>query len=543
MPTERDYPPTRLSEGRVRRRPLAVLALIVLVMALTLPVLSYPLGRDQGEFAIIGREVLAGSAPYVDLWNPKPPAVFYVYSAAMAVLGYTTTALRSLDLLMFPPLGLGLFWLGRRLANRRVGLMAVAIFAAVYFRQSFWTLTQNDGLVILPMVLAVVCAFRALDAVDDGPARSGLWAALCGAWCAVTLWFKYPFVFFVLALVVGHALSRREQAGVDWRLRLWRDALAFALGGGIVGVGGIAYLASLGAFEAWIESAFVTSGYTRQGFDDIFTSPIWRDSLRNWLTLPVVSILIGWPLLRLLARCRPTGWHVVWLWWLGALAALLAQAKGYDYHYLPMVASLALLAADAIDRAATGLVRRWPSAIGDRALRLWLPAAVLSLSLQLLLIDVWTPALPYLTGAEDRLTYYERFQSGEFVASESLAVSDYLRQRTTAGDSLYIWGFRSEVYYLADLRPPTRFIFQYPLVGAWYPPEWREENVAILWAALPPYVLVVQGDFMPWVTGIDADSKMLLEERYIDLLHWLQYNYEEETQIGSFIVWRRTSRE
>ena len=529
--------------SRVASRRLAVLVLILLIIALALPVITYPLGGDQGEFAIIGRELLAGKVPYVDQWNPKPPAVFYVYGAAMSVLGYTAAALRSLDLLMFPAVGLGLFWLGRRLANPRVGLMAVAIFAAMYFRQSFWTLTQNDGLVILPMVLATVCAFRALDAAHHDTARPWLWAALSGVWSAVTLWFKYPFVFFVLALAIGHALSLHRQSGDDWRSRLGRDALAFTLGGVIVGVGGMAYLASLGAFEAWIESAFVTSSYTRQGYDDIFTSTVWRGSLQYWFSLPYLSILAGWPLLRLLARRRSTGWHTVWLWWLAALAALLAQAKGYDYHYLPMLPPLALLAADAIDRAATWLARRWPSAVTDRLARTWLPAIVLGLTLQLIVIDVWTPALPYITGDEDRLTYYQRFRGGAFVASESLAVTEYLRARTTPRDTLYIWGFRPEVYYLADLRPPTRFIFQYPLVAEWYPPQWRDENVELLWAALPPYVLVVQGDYMPWVTGFEADSKMLLEERYIDLLHWLQFNYEQETQIDSFIVWRRLPRE
>ena len=49
--------------------------------------MTYPLGRDQGEFATIGRGVLDGRIPYVDLWNPKPPAVFYVYAAAMRCSG------------------------------------------------------------------------------------------------------------------------------------------------------------------------------------------------------------------------------------------------------------------------------------------------------------------------------------------------------------------------------------------------------------------------------------------------------------------------
>ena len=152
--------------------------------------------------------------------------------------------------------------------------------------------------------------------------------------------------------------------------------------------------------------------------------------------------------------------------------------------------------------------------------------------------QIWPDALPYLRGRESQAAYHAHFRGGEFVAAESLAVADYLRERTTAGDSLYIWGFRPEIYYLTGLNPATRFIFQFPLVGTWYPAAWRQENVDVLWAALPPYVLVLQVDYMPFVTGRDEDSHTLLNE-YNELSDWLSFNYEPDIQIGNFFLWRR----
>jgi hypothetical protein len=113
-----------------------------------------------------------------------------------------------------------------------------------------------------------------------------------------------------------------------------------------------------------------------------------------------------------------------------------------------------------------------------------------------------------------------------------------LTERTVPGGSLYIWGFRPEIYYLTGLNPATRFIFQFPLVADWYPQAWRQENVDTLWAALPPYVAVLQVDYMPWVTGSQDDSNTLLQS-YEELNDWLIYNYEPETQIGNFFLWRR----
>jgi hypothetical protein len=153
---------------------------------------------------------------------------------------------------------------------------------------------------------------------------------------------------------------------------------------------------------------------------------------------------------------------------------------------------------------------------------------------------IFSRTVPYFTGREDQATYFSHFVAGEFVADESLKVAEFLRQRVAPGDSLFIWGFRPEVYYLSQLNPAVRFIFQFPLVAEWYPPEWRDETVEILWAALPPYVLVLQVDYMPWVTGSDEDSNTLLQG-YTELNNWLEFNYERDSQIGNFFIWRRIS--
>lgn len=62
-----------------------------------------------------------------------------------------------------------------------------------------------------------------------------------------------------------------------------------------------------------------------------------------------------------------------------------------------------------------------------------------------------------------------------------------------------------------------------------------------MWAALPACVLMLQIDYMPGVTGTLDDSHTLLQQ-YTELNDWLMYNYERDTQIGSFLVWRRISR-
>ncbi len=516
--------------SRFLRRHGLLIALLALVTLAALPVLTYPLGRDQGEFATLGRGILQGKVPYVDLWNPKPPAVFYIYALAMALFGQTSMALRALDLFVVPLVMIGLYGLGARLSSRRLGLLAAVVFPVFYLTETFWTLTQNDGIALVPMVLAMVCAVHAAD----GGRRALWWAFAAGALSAWALWFKYPFVFFILALIAGYCALTAPARRARGRLYDWRAWLGFSAGGLIVGVGGLAYLAALGALGALIQSVVVTSSYTALGFGGDFVQTMRDAAAVRWQYWGLPAVLaVGWPLLQLpalarrIGRERLAGWLLVWLWLLAGAAAMLIQAKGYDYHWLPLLPPLALLAASTLDRVAR-LVGR------ADLLRALASAALLTL----LVVALWRPALPYLLGHETEIAYATNFQAGEFVAAESLEVADYLRARVAPGDSLFIWGFRPEVYYLSGLNPATRFIFQFPLVAGWYPPEWKKQTVETLWAALPPYVLVLQVDYMPWVTGSHDDSNTLLQG-YTELNNWLIFNYERETQIGNFFLWKR----
>jgi hypothetical protein len=568
---------------RLIQRDVFLLTLILLVVTLlALPILTYPLGRDQGEFATIGRGLLNGRVPYTELWNPKPPAVFYVYALAIRLLGETAAALRAIDLLIAPLTSVALFWLGRRIANRWVGLWAALIFPVFYFTETFWTLTQNDGIALLPMTLAMACLFetlphssspQALERGSNTAVKSPLhamgrgfgggdnerqakvlrlfWAFLAGALSAYVVWFKYPFALFGLAVVGGYGLVYRSSFPIGARplhpsthLKVVKTALAFALGGLVVGGGGALYLMAIGVWDALVESARVTSQYTALTFNAQDFGQLMNTALgfrwMQWGTLWVLAA--AWFIVTRWDEQRGPGWRVVLLWALAGLGIMLIQAKGYDYHWLPLLPPLTLLAADAVDRLTQMLTRLLSGVILAAAK---INAVVNTLAagglLCILAAGIWPRVWPYLTGQEDQATYYRHFVAGEFVADESLQVAKLLRERVVPGDSLFIWGFRPEVYYLSRLNPASRFIFHFPLVGVWYPAAWRQEAVETLWAAMPPYVLVLQVDYMPWVTGSPDDSNTLLQG-YTELNNWLIHNYERETQIGNFFVWRRKAK-
>lgn len=539
-----------------RREWLSILIVCAAVVIAALPTLTYPLGRDQGEFATIARALLDGRIPYVDIWNPKPPAVFVVYGMAMAAFGRTAEAIRLIDLIVMPPALIALWWIGRRMIGHIGGLAAAALCAFFYFTETFWTLTQNDGIVLLPMTLAAACALKAADRGRGALA----WAGMAGALCGVVVWFKYPFALFVGVIALYLLVVCR-----------WRPLAAFMLGGALVIGGGALQLVARGAWDAFIESARVTAGYTALTLNPADVGAALRIALDyRWAHWGLLFVFAAFGMLRLWRNraVRRDRWAFALAWLLASVGIMLAQGKGYDYHWLPMLPPLALLGGfgmvdlspksppklrgnveeSDLDPYAHSVLKydrqMWARRTKALPTRLRQSAVIPMLGTAALLIGLggvlYGRTLPYLFGAEDRLTYFSRFQGGEFLADESARMVQFLRERVVPGDSLFIWGFRPEVYYLSGLNPAGRFIFQYPLVGDWYPAAWRQQAVDVLWAALPPYVLVLQVDYLPWVTGSHDDSNTLLQQ-YPALNDWLIYHYAPEAQIGNFLVWRRMS--
>lgn len=522
----------------MKRLDYLLIILFTAVIGLSsLPVLTYPLGRDQGEFATIAQAILDGKTVYVDIWNPKPPAIFYVYSLFVDLFGNTARSVRLIDFAILPFMTYGLYWLGLTLSTRSVSILAVIAYGAYYFTNGFWSLSQNDGIAMLPMLYSLICMYLA----SNTKLYHWLWALSAGILAGVTFWFKYPFALLVLGIGLG-MLPLQPSRG-----HFLKNLTALIIGGLIVVVGGFWALESKGALDAFIESAQVTSSYTRESYnlDEFLHSPIWINAREtrwaHWRILFVLTVL-AIPQIWIFRHQRtPKMWWPIWGWWFGAWGVLLVQAKGSGYHWLPLLPPMVLLAAQSWSQIADWLITqlsqtRYNAYLGDNPL-LKVNSLVSVGVIFYLIWTIWSPSWDYMRGIESQNEYYQDFIGGEYSASESQQVVNYLDERLVDGESLYIYGFRSEIYYLSGLRPATRFMFNFPLIGEWYPEEWRQENVDVLWSAMPKYVLIMQADYMPWVTSRDEDSNTLLQED-TELNNWLIANYERDTQIGNFIVWR-----
>src|SRR5262249_60735580 len=102
----------RRGGSRVRR--WAAIEALAVPAAILAPTLLYPLARDQGVFAFVGSALLRGEIPYRDVWEIKPPAIYWTYAAILATLGGSSLAVHFADLLVGVGVSFCLYALVRR---------------------------------------------------------------------------------------------------------------------------------------------------------------------------------------------------------------------------------------------------------------------------------------------------------------------------------------------------------------------------------------------------------------------------------------------
>ncbi|MCS7037890.1 MAG: hypothetical protein RMJ33_00245 [Saprospiraceae bacterium] len=107
---------------------LLLAAAVLLVVVVRVRLLSVPLERDEGEYALMGQLILQGIPPYEMAYNMKLPGTYYAYALLMAIFGQTTEGIR-IGLLVAHLISIGLlFAIGRRMGGLLIGAVAAATY-------------------------------------------------------------------------------------------------------------------------------------------------------------------------------------------------------------------------------------------------------------------------------------------------------------------------------------------------------------------------------------------------------------------------------
>lgn len=517
-----------------------LLVAIVVVGIAALPSLNFAYGPDQALFAYIGRALRQGRTLYVDLWDVKPPGIFWMYSLATLLPG-EHRGLRLFDLAYTFATMTALYLLGRHLWGRAQGTIAALLYGVVYGTASgYWNMAQPDSFAALPVVGAVLL-WR--------PAERGrplIRAVAAGVLFGLAFQFRSVVALFP-AVLVARALwpLSRDQA---------RRALPLigALSAGFVLMQAVtfAFLAVGGAVDEYLYAQlrfarhYAALGgpyaWDRLTWDNYLGglrgATMWFVGSRLLLTAPALPALVWGGVLRADRGVRLTALLLA-----AALAGVAIQAKFFIYHWHLTLPFLALLAGWTAHELWAALRR------GLSRARSVATAAAVSVALLLLTPQVtdavaieWQDLVRYLRQPDFRTIYYDRFGlvghgSYSFRASEQVA--NYVRVRTKPGDRVFVWGYDPNFYLLSERESASRFLSLLPLMPTFTPEAWKEEFVRDLTANRPPYILIQRGENARWITGRVDDSQSWVTQ-FTAFQQLLDRSYQFDQRIEDYSIYR-----
>lgn len=429
------------------------------------------LWADEDYHLAAAIEILHGKVPYRDFWYDKPPLSAFYY---LLIGGYSGWPLRLLDAAY---IGLAC-WLVYQLARHRWGeaegwvAAGLLAFFTTFYLPSAVIPFAADALMLVPHLAAVLCAQQ----------RRAVWA---GVWAGVAFLANAKAVF-VLATCALWLLPQ---------LALLMAGFAIpAIGAGVCAIGS-------GAWSGYVEQVW------RWGFVYAAKSPVvhpWvNGAMRtlDWLGFhAAVMVGAGFGWLRLARSER----FQLGVWCALSFVAVSLGSRFAPHYFLQLLPAMVVL-------ASRGMVTAW------REYRV----VAKGVTALLLLVPFIRFGPRYVSLIYDNVMDREPHWLDVGMDLDSQDVARQVRAMASPGDTLFVWGYRPDIYVYTRMIAPGLFWDSQPLTGV---PADRHlsATTSILGGAAAANRQALVRTHPTWIVdGLGLLNPKLAPAAYPDLRDWL----------------------
>ncbi len=528
-------------EFRTRWHPFEGGAAFALTIAacgiIYLPSLFWALGLDQNIFAEIGSLLLSGKKPYLDMWDVKPPNIYYINALFEWLFGPHDITVRIADYLFSLASCSVLFLLVKRhltsFSTSAVAIRLAPPVASLLLSLTFLSLgladtAQTESFAIFFLLLAA--------ALIVGKSYRPSALLFAGAAIGIATFFKTTNAIFLAPIVIELLIANRKHSirPIATLLTGWTAWCALQL----------AVLALEGSLSEYLR---ITSSVFQHHPGEVSTltiSGLFRSvwTLADlWCLLSIIAIVCSL-IKRDLLFLRTLRLPLFYL--LAGMLAVYLQNKGWGYHYVIVLPGLLWLCAI----SATYLFHMVSSGSSSPRVRSVALPLVGLLALSTILI---TPsarrrqhhirdAYLSLKSHQSYLQSLGALQSLYYpAATEQLAA--YLRSNTGHEDRIFILGEEPGAYWKADRQPASHFIYALLFTsGVISNDELTAMNDTLVKSK--PKLIIVERFDTTWFRRRPETSESLLQSDslFSPLRNLLHTDYRiADTIGGKFIAYRR----
>jgi hypothetical protein len=516
-----------------------------LVFLRALPNLRYPLGRDQATYCVIGQGLLRGQLLYRDLWDIKPPGIYYIYAVIVKAFGPVMWLIGTVDIIWLLAISICIFYFTKRYLGAPAAAVAVVSYALWHCSWGYIHAAQSETFITLFVFLAYFILMSHQRENWKGNLTAGL---LCGA----AFWVKYnaaPF-FAVLTFLPYVDVSRldehppRLKLAIPWRV--WFQRTGFIVAGFLLMIVAVlAYFWGIGAWPALKEGHFeVLPRYGSMFIQHIRNYPLFaltwiRFSLGPWTEGACgAALVIAW------RRREVRTIAPVVIMALAGFASAASQPRLSTYSFETAYPFFAMLWGYVIIKLYEGFVytrkllarRGWRMA----GVLLWLVAVeVVYYPLPDSVFEIATEYKGLADWMHDPHSSYKYYPFPFFLEKlhDQIEIIDYLRNNSVPSDGVYVFGTAPLINFLTQRPNPSRFVSNHALISPWGPARWRQDLIAELSRKEPRFIAVERHDEIHLVTLTYDDSEQCLR-KYPALASFIARRYESVKNLDDFEVYR-----
>ena len=523
--------------------PLALAVVTLAALIVRIAAIAEPLGIDQGLWASAVRGMSRGQLLYRDVWEQRPPGIYFTYLAGFNLFGWTPAAVAWLDVIASAATTLLLFLIVRRLSTPTTGALAAALFATLtmpawlYSYGGFLERSNCETFITVCVGLATWCAVRWRES------RSVGWAAGVGLFIGAAVVYKPNAGLYLPAILLWMALYRRHDNGTVARPILAPVTVA-VLASAVLPVLTILWLWRLDLLhEAKIAVVDFNRFYLGQGFSIAqYAYDFSRDVNRRfetdplWLGGGIGSVVAVWQLVRT-RRIDPLGGLAI-LWGAASAGVIVVNgARLFNSYFMNALPPLAVLTAWLLAHALRGSRLRPIVVVGTA---IWMLSLLVQRNYPARVMHWATADFAQLRGRGESNAYLERFggyaTNRGYSARANLELAEYISNHTSPDDRVFLFGINAAgVYFTSDRLAAHRFLRVNFFVPTTFPdPEFELDAVLRDLAARQPRYLIFE--------QLHSTSEMA---RTVDALQanagvqQLLENYQLEVRIEDFTLYRR----
>ena len=509
------------------------------------------MGDDSGFFAVGGQRILSGDLLYRDVWDTKPPGVFYLNAFAISIGGSSPWAIWWLETVWIAITIIALILILSKLTSILPAFLATILFTFTVLHPA---LIGGGNFTEIYAQLPIVLTLGA--AIAYFSSAKYRWILLTGALTATAFMFKQNTIALGVASLAVALLEAM-------RLENWRKTLKL-LGAFVIGFLPlllliVGYWAQRGALEdlwnvlflqniAYIQEGSSLSGFYATARKFVVEQPVAALSLISAASLAVFVVrsrpqdLGAWPTAGSAGRStrgasRTEDWVLLAAFLSLPIEVLLIALSGRSFGHYFLVPLPAMAAASAyLFAAILGETHRL------RTQDPWLAPLIAGLALIIVAwgIDVVGKEAPSRVHLSDLLT---RPLHGWFWTDD---LEQYVIDNTSPKDTILVWDYNPGVYFSTGRKSPSAILIHPQLFTPGLVSGHQFRRLARDIGSNPPSLVLARVNSPHLIPSIGADFDDLCPEctpevaySVREIRELVESEYGVEASLGDWVIYRR----